>query len=211
MAAFGYAFLLVGALLIRQVVVGRAKELPGDMRDAAVAFLSADMDGLAEVFQRRGESVSVPVAATGTDTLSPATESTLTNDQPVAPFGDQSLSAEVMKLGKAARGYAWGATGPTYYDCSGLIWRAVRNLGIYNGPRFTTSTFRAVSKGWAYPVTSPSAGDIVLWEGDHIGVMVFPPDTLYSARNPSKGIASSSISGDSSFFGKQPTYWRVKK
>lgn len=34
-------------------------------------------------------------------------------------------------------------------------------------------------------------------------------DKMYSARSPAKGIGYSSISGDSGYFGSQPTYWRA--
>lgn len=195
--AVGYLLLGLGAVLARQVAVGRAMETPGDIRDLAVALLSADTGSMQEVFSRRGENVSVEdsgeVASVESSTETP---------------GSTELSRKVVSLGQNSRGYALGAEGPTYYDCSGLVWRAAKSLGIYNGPRFTTSNFKSIAKGWAHKVGTPKPGDIVLWPTHHMGVYV-GNNKMYSARSPSKGVGYSSISGDSGYFGSQPEYWRV--
>lgn len=201
MTAFGYLFALLGVLLVRQVAVGRAKETGEDARDIALAFLSADTGQMAEVFGRRGQNVSVE--GSGEVATDPSTGS----DTQIA--GNNALAQETVKLGNAARGYVWGAVGPTYYDCSGLIWRAAKNIGVYNGPRFTTSSFRSISGGWVQSVNNPTVGDIAVWPTKHMGVVV-GPDKLYSARSPSKGITTSSISADSRYFGMRPEYWRVR-
>jgi len=194
MAPFGYAFILGGILLLRQVLVGRAMDTPGDTRDLALALLSGDMTEVGSVLARRGSETA---DATG-------------GGSPVAS-ANTPLVAEVMRLGEAAKGYRLGATGPDYYDCSSLIWRAMRNLDIYTGPRFTTHTFAAVAaaKGWA-KVDLPEAGDVVLWrtvKHGHMGVAT-GGDGMYSARNEEKGINMSSIAGDSSVLGS-PSFYRI--
>jgi len=190
MAPFGYAFILGGILLLRQVLVGRAMDTPGDTRDLALALLSGDMTEVGNVLARRGETAD----AVG-------------GGSPVAS-ANTPLVAEVMRLGEAAKGYRLGATGPDYYDCSGLIWRAMRKLDIYTGPRFTTHVFAAVAaaKGWA-KVDTPAAGDVVLWPAKHMGVAT-GGDGMYSARNEEKGINPSTISGDSSVLGT-PSFYRI--
>lgn len=203
MSTFGILFLLGGALLLRQVVVGRAQETPSDIRDLALAFLNADTKGMKEVLSARGTNVAVGTVSEVAGTVPTATPSDFSSDR------GGKYAAEMVKLGNAASGYRLGATGPTYYDCSGLNWRAARNIGVYKGGRFTTSTFRSIASSWCAQVETPEVGDIVLWEGDHSGVYV-GNDTLYSARSVSKGIGQSSISGDSSYFGRSPTYWRIK-
>jgi hypothetical protein len=204
MTPFGYLFILAGAFLIRQTVVGRAKEIPTDARDSFTALLSADWSEFGSVLARRGENVSVEsVTSSGTD-------STGTLD-PTATMGSilgGTYAGEVVKLGKAAKGYVIGGTGPTYYDCSGLLWKAAYKLGIYKGGRFTTRSFTGIARGWCTKVEGePAIGDIVLWEGKHMGVCT-GEDAMFSARSPSKGIGYSTISGDSSYFGSQPSYWR---
>jgi hypothetical protein len=204
MPAFGYLFLLVGGMLIRQVVVGRAVETPGDIRDLSLAFLQGDMTSVGEVFSRRGENTSVV-----------RNEVAVLDDGTPVPGGDaasptaHTLFEKVFALGSAASGYRLGATGPTYYDCSGLIWRAMKDTGIYTGPRFTTTTFPAiaVAKKWT-KVDTPSEGDIVLWAGHHMGIAADNAG-MYSARSTSKGIGPSLIQGDAGFFGYQPTYYRI--
>lgn len=183
----------MGALLIRQVVVGRSSETPGDLRDLAISFFSADVDGMSEVLTRRGSS------DTGSGEVAAAPGVTPTNN---------ALAQKVIELGQAAKGYRWGATGPEYYDCSGLIWKACRELGIYKGSRFTSHNFSRIAGNIWTQVAAPAAGDIVLWTGKHMGVSL-GGDTMYSARSRSKGIGESTVSGDNSYFGFDASYWRL--
>lgn len=207
MGAAGILLLTIGALLLRQVAVGRAKETPQDLRDFAVALLNGDTATAQSVFAQRGVNVSTTASSevAGSDAVVDALNATT-----VPGFGGRSaLATECKRLGSAARGYSLGATGPTYYDCSGLIYRALLNIGPKPNARFTTSTFTTVMQGHITRVTDPANGDVVLWPGKHMGVYV-GTDAMYSARSPSKGIGPSTISGDSSYFGASPQYWRVK-
>lgn len=206
MNAFGYLFVFAGALLIQRIAAGRAKNIPEDSRDFFTAFLNADSEGIGEVVSRRGENVSG--AASGFGEVATGSLSDAASDTTLSA-SNSDFANEVVKLGQNAQGYRWGATGPDYYDCSGLIWRAARNVGAYTGARFTTSTFHAASSGWVQKVSDPGVGDIVLWPGRHIGIYA-GNDKMYSARSPSKGIGYSTISGDSGYFGREPEYWRVK-
>lgn len=211
MRTFGYLFILVGIIAIRQVMVGRVKDTPEDVKDFALALLSGDMSTVAEVSSRRGENVSVDGGDVEAGEPSTDTPS-------VTGGGSTPLITEMRKLGEATKTssspngkYVWGATGPNSYDCSGIVWRAAKNIGLYTGSRFTTSTFESIANGWAKRVQAPStviAGDIVLWAGKHMGV-VTGPDTYYSARSPAKGIGEASLSEDTSYFKTTPSYWRV--
>ena len=203
MTPFGYLFILAGAFLIRQTIVGRARDIPTDGKDAFTSLLSADWTEFGAVLARRGENVSVESDS------SSGSDSTDTSGVGSGTIVSGSYAATVVSLGKAARGYVLGGTGPSYYDCSGLLWKAAYKLGIYKGNRFTTSTFTGIAKTWCSEQSSPNIGDIILWTGKHMGVCT-GEDQMFSARSPSKGIGYSSISGDSSYFGSQPTYWRPK-
>ena len=204
MRSFGYIFILLGMAAVRQVAVGRVGNIPEDVADLFNALTSGDVSKVGDVTSRRGSNVAVgsgEVATTENPTATP-------------PTSDGSLVGEMQKLGDATKSaahpngwYVWGAVGPNSYDCSGLVWRACKNLGLYSGPRFTTSTFSSIANGWATQVKLPARGDIVLWAGKHIGVTT-GPDGLYSARSEAKGIGPSTVSGDSSSLGT-PTYWRV--
>ena len=196
MPTTGLFLLTLGALLIRQVWVGRVSETPQDLRDISLALLSGDSAKMREVMSLRGENVTVSAGsevATTADTVAPSS----------------SLLSEAISLGSKATGYSYGATGPTTYDCSGLVWKATKALGIYKGARFTTSTADAVFPKFATKVTTRQVGDIVLWPGKHMGI-VSGADSYYSARSTEKGIGYSSLSGDIAYFaGIAPEYWRV--
>jgi len=195
----GLVFILAGLVLIRQVAVGRATEIISDVRDLSLAFLQGDMDRVGEVLSQRGENAPVGSSEVATDPTGVSS-------------GNSTYANAVMSLGNAAKGYRLGATGPTYYDCSGLLWAAAVRLG-YKGARFTTSTFQHAvsdSHGFFVPVSGPpKAGDIILWDNHgHMGVSL-GGDVMYSARSTEKGIGRSTVSGDSDAFDEQPTFFSV--
>ena len=211
MPALGILLIVFGAFVVREVIVGRAKETPTDLKDAATALLSGDTAGFGSVMARRGSNTSDVAASGGVDGPSPNGAAT--------SGSANALAAECMRLGSAAKGYVLGATGPTYYDCSGLVWKACFNLGIYKGRRFTTATFSQVAPQFAKRITTVAgdphsglnvqAGDIVIWvAGGHMGVMLNSTD-FYSARSPAKGIGSAPLAADVQYFGAQPDVWRV--
>lgn len=201
MDAAAYVFLLVGIYLLRQVAVGRVKNLPEDTKDASIALLNGDVAEVQNVFSRRGTNVDTSSITDAVASSSPE------------GFGDVStpnneVVAKVMQLGAAARGYRRGDTGPAYYDCSGLVWKAVKDLGVYHGSRFTTSSFHSIAKSWTTKTDKPVAGDIVLWPTHHMGIYA-GTDKMYSARSTAKGIGFSSISGDTGYFHRAPEYWHI--
>ena len=63
---------------------------------------------------------------------------------------------------------------------------------MYNGPRFTTATWKGVAAQLgAVEVSASEPGAIAWWPG-HMGVVV-SGDTYFSARSPRWGINRSSI------------------
>lgn len=193
-----------GALLMRQVMTGRVMETPQDIRDITLGLLNGDFQSVKSTLSQRGENASPDVSGTvaagtsGGASLSDLLTTPLTGD----------LLAEMVKLGNAAKGYRLGATGPEYYDCSGLVWAAMRNLGIYKGARFTTKSFVSALGSEITQVTKPVAGDVVLWPGKHMGV-VSGSDKMYSAMSPSNGIGYASISKSSPTIGGAPVFYRT--
>jgi hypothetical protein len=198
MTTIGYIFILFAFLLIRAISRGRIENLPQDLGDAMTAIFTANGDALKEVANRTGG---------GLDTATPA-EATASSEGKSGLGNGTGLLAEVKRLGSGAKGYRLGATGPTYYDCSGLVWRAMKNLNIYKGIRFTTHTFAIQSKSFATPVTSFQVGDIVLWENHHMGV-VDSPTSCYSARSVKSGIKSGPLSVFTHEFRVTPKYYRL--
>jgi cell wall-associated NlpC family hydrolase len=189
---------------MRQVVTGRVKETPQDIRDITLAMLNGDFNGLKDTLSQRGKNVSPDVSATVAGGTSGETARAGLQTAPIT--GD--LLAKAVELGQAAKGYRLGATGPDYYDCSGLVWRAMRDLKIYNGPRFTTKSFVAQMGNTVSKVSNPIIGDIVLWPGKHMGI-VAGNGKMYSAMSPANGIGYGSIDGSNASIGGTPVYYRL--
>ena len=206
MSTIGYLLILIGILVARQVSKGRVANINEDLSDAFLAIIRGDTDALGEVLTRTGDANTPTVSDPGTS----LGEGTF---QRHIKGNDNGLAAAAMILGKAAKGYRWAATGPDYYDCSGLVWRAAQKVG-FTGVRFTTATIGASSQfqriaapGVQGPgIINATINDVVCWPGHHMGV-VTGPNKFYSARNPKVGIGETSISG---FRDGTPVYYRLK-
>lgn len=184
--------------MIRQVAIGRAPETADDARDFFAAVFSGDLEAARTVAKQRGTNVG---DVTGAGSALGSAVGSVT--------GSTALLSEAMRIGSAAKGYRLGSTGPDYFDCSGLVWRAMMNVGMRH-PRFTTASFTLVVPE-AKRVDSPQVGDIVNWAGKHMGI-VSGPDRFYSALSPDSGITDAPIS--TTRVGKPavidtPKYYRV--
>lgn len=107
------------------------------------------------------------------------------------------LLTRARQLGSAAKDYQLGATGPSYYDCSGLVYRAAIDVGVYSGFRFTTFTVHESTQFHRITAAQANVDDIIVWStptGGHMGI-ISGPDRFYSAHSVATGIHESSISG----------------
>jgi len=196
MSTIGWVFILIGVLIIRQVAKGRVLNTMEDLSDAFLAIVSGDSQGLTGVVTRTGD-YNQPSQAVINEGAAPA--------QGIA---NAKLLDAAVALGNSAKGYRWAATGPNYYDCSGLVYRAAQRVG-YTGRRFTTADVDDVKS--FQPVDKPSNGDVVVWlagQGGttgHMGV-VSGSDMFYSARSVRSGIGYSKIS---TFRKARPHYLRL--
>lgn len=216
MTTIAWLFILAAIIIARQVAKGRVTNLSQDLSDAFLAITRGDSDALTAVFARTGDSnipnADIPITglviagAQGViDKANPANAANAST-----PTNNVTILSTAYKLGTAAKGYRLTATGPDYYDCSGLVWRAVQKVG-FKGIRFTTYTVK-LSKGFTQlgspglGVSNVTLGDIVLWPNHHMGV-VSGNDQFYSARSVKSGIGTSKISTFEPSFGK-PIYLR---
>lgn len=205
MNTIGYIFILVAALMIRAVAKGRVTHIGEDLTDAFVAIVSNDAAALREVSSRTGSDTTAP------EGVMPATqgssgESGLNDPSASSATG---IAGKAIARGSKAKGYRWGATGPDYYDCSGLMWRSCQDAGAYpksgsGSGRFTTSTI-AGNKAFQR-VSKPGIGDIVCWTNHHMGV-VTGTDKFYSAKSKKSGIGYGTIS---TWPHGNPVYYRPK-
>jgi len=203
MSTIAWLLILAAIIIGRQVVAGRVLNISGDLSDAFLAITRGDYKGLAEVFSRTGDAnvadMGIPNATT------PIAGLVTSGAQGVVR---STLAKAAVDLGSKAKGYRFTATGPDYYDCSGLMWRAAQHAG-FSGPRFTTENVLS-AKGFARIGSGQGVGDIVLWPAGsgglsgHMGVIT-GADEFYSARSVRSGIGYSKIS---TFRKTQPVYVR---
>jgi cell wall-associated NlpC family hydrolase len=220
---FGWILILMAILVARQVSRGRVMNLSTDLSDAALAFIAADTDALGEILNRKGPAATPTAADLAIFNLTAGVTGGLTTAGTAIGGGvgdafgqlkgsiEGSIALAAVVLGEKAKGYRWAATGPDYYDCSGLMWRAAQGVG-YKGFRFTTSTigmapgFHKISAPATQGpgLTAATVGDLVVWPGHHMGVIT-GPNKFYSARSVKTGIGESNIAG---FRSGTPVYYR---
>ncbi|WP_280245944.1 C40 family peptidase [Nocardia abscessus] len=80
-------------------------------------------------------------------------------------FGLGALAAATTQIGKP---YEWGGTGPSSWDCSGLVQWAYRQVGV-SIPR---TTWQQATAGTPVPRAALSPGDVVVLnsDGSHVGI-----------------------------------------
>lgn len=119
--------------------------------------------------------------------------------------GGAQLAAAARKyVGKVK--YVWGGANPaTGWDCSGMVnYVACHDVGL-NIPGYKGGTFSGKTHGpdvaewlaWpgAHPVTTPAAGDLVVWGPDaHMGIAISATHFV-SAENQKYGTAEAAIAG----------------
>lgn len=223
---------MTAALVVRQVSKGRVMNIGEDISDAFLAIVQGDTKAFSAVLARTGDSTDPAIGNLGT-ALGEATVGVAKGVGITAGVTGKALGTALGKLGATAsssvamaaairgskaKGYRFGATGPDYYDCSGLMWRACQDVG-FKGGRFTTFTiganksFRKISApnaavqgpGVGGSSVTADVGDLVVWPTHHMGVIV-SPDVFYSARNPQAGISTAHIKG---FRKEDPVYYRL--
>lgn len=197
--SLGWILVLIAITLLRGAVKGRGFDSFTDLGDLFTAAVSGDREGVKEVWDRGpNEDHAASDRGFGTTDISSSTNRGL------------ALLAEMKRLGGSAKGYGWGKTGPDYYDCSGLLWKAGQNLQIWNVPRFTTGTFIAFAtvSPTLKEVTTPAAGDIAWWPG-HMGVLEDAGTTLFSALSSSSGIKDAPVTAISKQRHTTPKFFRV--
>jgi cell wall-associated NlpC family hydrolase len=186
MSTLGWVFLLMGFTLVRGLTRGRGiTESLGDVTDAARDAIRGDTAGVREALTRSGSTTGDAQAA-ASSVGGPAGAG--------AQGTGVALLARMKALGEG-KPYRWGWAGPDGYDCSGLVWRAMKDLGIYSGPRFTTHTYAIQMRKISPRVDGPiQVGDVLVWQAPgHMGVAE-SPTTFYSALSRRSGIKSLPIS-----------------
>ncbi|MEU6403503.1 NlpC/P60 family protein [Streptomyces sp. NPDC046985] len=101
---------------------------------------------------------------------------------PVAAPGSRAAAAVAYAYSKLGSPYVWGATGPTAFDCSGLVQAAYRAAGI-SLPR---TTYAQIDAGRRVSRSALRPGDLVFFYSgiSHVGLYV-GSGLMIHAPNPS--------------------------
>lgn len=101
----------------------------------------------------------------------------------LSPYEQQYLLERVQTppvvreaLSNLGKPYKWGATGPSAFDCSGLILYSYGKQGI-NLPH-SARALRAMSK----KVVNPEPGDLVFYGTHHVGMYVGGGQVVHAPR-----------------------------
>lgn len=206
MSTLAWVLILAALIISRSVAKGRALNIGQDLSDAFRAIVTGQTDDFMEVLGRKGDT------ATAYKPAADAVAAAIVNTPGMmigAAADSESINGQIVywarKLGSEAKGYRWGKAGPDYYDCSGLMYAALKHVG-YKGYRFYTATMLAAPG--MVKVSSPLVGDFVLWPGHHVGVYI-GSNRIYAARSVKRGIGESNIDETTKSFGASaPIYVR---
>jgi cell wall-associated NlpC family hydrolase len=106
------------------------------------------------------------------------------------PVHSTAAMKTIVKVAKNHIGdkYVWGATGPTKFDCSGLVVFSYGKAGL-TPPRISEDQFGAAR---VIPASRAVPGDLVFWhdtEGDvyHVGIYLAPGKSV-AAIDPAEGV-----------------------
>lgn len=88
--------------------------------------------------------------------------------EPLPPPYDPAATAIAFAEAQIGKRYCWGGSGPTCFDCSGLVQSAWRAAGA-RLPRTTDAQGRTLV---SVPIAEVRPGDIFWWSHGHVGLYV---------------------------------------
>ena len=102
----------------------------------------------------------------------------------------------VVSLAKkqVGKGYVMGATGPSAFDCSGLVHYVYRNAA---GVNLSRTTYTQVKEGKSVSMNKLKKGDLLFWGSAsspyHVGIYVGNGQYVHAAA-PSQGVRKQALS-----------------
>ncbi|MFF8949918.1 C40 family peptidase [Streptomyces sp. NPDC014940] len=173
-----------------------AKQAKSDLADAkhkaAVAKKKAQEAARKAAAERAARSAERPTLTTTASTGVSTSTSTSTSTSAATGSAAAVISFVKAQVGKA---YVSGATGPSAYDCSGLVQTAFKQVGI-SLPRVSQDQSTA---GTQVSLSNLQPGDILYWggAGSAYHVAVYVGDGMFvGAQNPSSGVQEKPLSYD---------------
>ncbi|KQV16841.1 MULTISPECIES: NlpC/P60 family protein [unclassified Kitasatospora] len=161
-------------------------EIQGKLASAQALFDSLskkEQDDLrAAEAKAAAESAAKVAAAPKADAPARATRSETRTDLSGLPAG--SYAATVIAAAEAQIGtpYGWGATGPSAFDCSGLMVWAFNKAGI-SLPR-TSQSQAGAGQNIGTNIADAKPGDLIIYYGDqhHVGLYVGNGQIVHAPR-----------------------------
>jgi len=118
--------------------------------------------------------IIVPVAATP-----PAFAATGAPRVTSSTLGDRVLN---VALTRAGHWYSFGAAGPVYFDCSGLVVWSARQLGI-SLPRSTFGMLAGSAHLYRIPLSWARRGDLLFYGSGHVEIDTAWYHTTFGAQH----------------------------
>ncbi len=169
-----------------------AKQAKADLADAKK---KAEAKKKAQEAARKAAAAQAASRSSERTTLaSTATTSASTSASSSTATGSAATIVAFVKA-QIGKSYVLGATGPSAYDCSGLVGAAFKQVGI-SLPRVSQDQSTA---GTQVSLSNLQAGDILYWgsAGSAYHVAVYVGDGMFvGAQNPSTGIVERPLSYD---------------
>ncbi|WP_327402077.1 C40 family peptidase [Streptomyces sp. NBC_01288] len=163
--------------------------------DLAVAKKKAEAKKKAQEAARKEAAAKAASRSSERTTLaSTATTSASTSTSSSTATGSAATIVAFVKA-QIGKSYVLGATGPSAYDCSGLVGAAFKQVGV-SLPRVSQDQSTA---GTQVSLSNLQAGDILYWgsAGSAYHVAVYVGDGMFvGAQNPSTGIVERPLSYD---------------
>jgi NlpC/P60 family len=99
--------------------------------------------------------------------------------------------------------YCWGGTGPSCYDCSGLVWAAYQHVHIF----LARTTYGMLQSGQLIRITAAQArrGDLAFYGPGHVELVDFP-SVMFGAEDTGTRIGWSTAN----VYWHPTAYYRVR-
>lgn len=93
-----------------------------------------------------------------------------------------------ITFGKAQRGdrYQWGATGPSRWDCSGLVQKSFAKAGV----KLPRTTRTIINKGKRVSKKNMRKGDIIFPQRGHVGIYLGNGNMLHASSGRGRVVIS---------------------
>ncbi|MDO4567959.1 MAG: peptidoglycan-binding protein [Clostridia bacterium] len=151
--------------------------------------------------QTPAPTASPTPAPTPTPTSTPAPTPT---DTPAPPTGgvEDFIAVAEAQLGKP---YVWSTEGPDSFDCSGLVYYCLRQIG-FNVPRYSAAGYSQV-ESWEYvgSISALRRGDLVFFRNDsgyisHVGIYLGNNQYIHASSSQGRVVISNWGSWSNTYF-----------